>query len=386
VRLTPILILLIVPLLLAPALFVNSYSEEIPSRDDIKKLKKKIVSFQNHIDDIKIEIAEQKTEISKNESQLQTDKNKLKSLKQSSSTSWTHLENIINTENQIPKSKLTLSNSKKTLIGLENKLQIRIHTIENIKDDIDKAEKMIKLQPPIKKELVEIDNSNLVKKIGVKLSNTCITALKNNVTNPCNVSYKNLVILDSSNTDISGKFNTDDNGFFHRGKPQMQDSHRWYDLDNELRLFVDPPREMETRIKMIEISPNFNTYTLNSDKIQHEEYEYKDFEIFSILKNQTETISVRVLVQEPGRILFHDRYIDDYCRKSIISSDNWKFLLLDTINHMRNNCSESSTSFNNTEFIPTIKTEYNPEDSPSWKALQWFEESKIRCKTLCFSN
>lgn len=383
-RLIPILILMIIPLLLIPYTVV-AFSDETISRNDIEKLEKKINSFQKSIDKIEILIDDQKIIILENESQLQTDKDKLKSLKKSSSTSWTHLEKIIDAKDEIPKSELKLSESKKTLIGLENKVQQRIHSINNYKNDVIQAERQIKLQTPIKTELVEIDNSNLVKKIGVKLSNTCITALKNNVTNPCGISYKNLIIMDSSNTDISGKFTTDENGLFHRGSPQLKDSHRWYDSDNELRLFVDPSSNLESRIKMIEISPNFETYTLNSNKIQHSEYEFKDFEVFSIMKNQTETITVKTLVQEPGRILFHDRYIDDRCRKSIISSDNWKFLLLDTINHMRNNCSEGTTSLNNTEFIPAIKTEFNPMDSPSWKALQWFEESKVKCKALCFS-
>ena len=52
---------------------------------------------------------------------------------------------------------------------------------------------------------------------------------------------------------------------------------------------------------------------------------------------------------------------------------------------MQQNCIEGTTSFDNMEFIPAKKTEFNISESPSWQALKWFEQAKIKCKTLCFS-
>ena len=122
---------------------------------------------------------------------------------------------------------------------------------------------------------------------------------------------------------------------------------------------------------MIEITPNLDTYTMIGKKYQHGEFEYEDdTKIITAHSNQTKIIPIKVLTQESGRILYHDRYIDNYCKTGMINSNNWKMLLPDTIHHMRQNCIEGSTSLDNVEFIPANNTEFNKLESPSWQELQ----------------
>lgn len=262
-----------------------------------------------------------------------------------------------------------------------------IKLIDNLDEEIENSIILLRKKVDDKEVLQEESNTSdsdftgYVKKIGIRLSQSCITMIKNDIPTTC-PSYELLQQLDSSIIDVSGKFGFKD-GFFQRLKPSIDNSWRWYDFDNHLRIFVDPPAGMESRIKMIEITPNLNTYLIKNNQYQPQKYEYTDIEIINPLSKKTETITIKVETQKQGRILFHDRFIDNYCDVSKITSDNWEKLLLDTINHMRLNCIEGSTSFDNMEFIPAKITEFDMTTSPSWQALQWFESAKKECKELC---
>ena len=192
--------------------------------------------------------------------------------------------------------------------------------------------------------------------------------------------------MDSSNTDISGDFITDNDGFFHRRIPQVNNDCRAYDTDNQLRIFVDPSSHCQTRIKIIEILPNFETYTLNGLRYQNEEFEYVDFIVNSTFGNVTQSkiIQIQNSTNTPGQILFHDRFIDESCKKAMINSEMWKILIPDTLRHMRQNCLPGTTNYDIKEFIPANNTDYNRNNSPAWKELERFEDSKIKCKLLCF--
>ncbi len=69
---------------------------------------------------------------------------------------------------------------------------------------------------------------------------------------------------------------------------------------------------------------------------------------------------------------------------AMITSDNWKALLNDTIHLLRNDCDLSYTEFEDREFIPTILSEIDITTSPFWQYTQWLNSSIERCKTLCF--
>ena len=212
--------------------------------------------------------------------------------------------------------------------------------------------------------------SHLDTKIGVALSKTCETMVSNGFESAC-PSYKQLVQIDSSNTDISGKFTTDDNGFFHRGNEATPNSYKYYWNDDQIRIFVDPPGNMADRIKMIYIQPNFDVYTINGDMTIHDTFETIQGNRTLTYGNQTEliTFDVRNQTDTFGIIQYHDRYIER-CNQATINADNWKFLLPDTIHLMRNGCDRDYTAFEEREVITPNSTAYSPLDSPEWNILQ----------------
>ena len=363
------------------------------SEDKIKinKVKKQIIDAKNKIISLENDTVQQKITITQNEAEHNILKDKLRDVKRNSDDSWNDIQKIIDAKDDLAESESTIKLSKYKLQLLLTEKSDDLKLVESLQHEIDDI--TISLRKQIdKQETIQSDkNTNsfnftgYVKNIGVTLSSSCITMIKNNITTTC-PSYKELYSLDSSNQNVSGTFGYKDN-FFQRLEPNMKNSWRWYDSDNIIRLFVDPPSQMQSRMKMIEITPNLDTYTMIGKKYQHGEFEYEDdTEIITAHSNQTKIIHIKVSTQESGRILYHDRYIDNYCKTGMINSDNWKMLLPDTIHHMRQNCIEGSTSLDNVEFIPVIDTEFNRLESPSWQELQWFEESKIKCNTLCFSE
>ena len=387
-----LLVLLVIPFLLIPGIILDSFAD---SRDEIKRAEKQIEIIEKRIEKLGVIVSEQRDEIVKNENQLKEDKANLKTLKKSSNTSWTHLEKIITAKDKVKESERIVSSSNPRLISLLTQINDQKKLIELQEDKIVILEDENKKIIVNSDDIIKIDeskpgtfnSSGYVKKIGIKLANVYTTALKNNVTNPCGVSYKDLATLDSSKTEISGDFTTDDNGFFHRGIPQIGNDCRVYDLDNQLRIFVDPSAYCQTRIKIIEIMPNLDTYILNSNKSQHEEFKPIEFIYNSTFGNATQNKTIQIInsTLEPGRIIFHDRFIDKSCSRALINSDVWEILIPDTLRHMRENCEPGTTNYDVKEFIPTNNTDFYKNESRDWKALQEIEESKVRCKSLCFN-
>jgi hypothetical protein len=232
----------------------------------------------------------------------------------------------------------------------------------------------IKLLKSLNLDYITLDKpqslSHLDTKIGIALSKTCETMIKNGYDTNC-PTYKQLITLDSSDTNISGKFTTDDNGYFHRGDEIVENSYKFYWNDEQLRIFVDPPGNMETRIKMIYIQPNFDVYTLQNDMTTHDSFEIIQGNKTLTAGNQTKliTFDVRNQTESFGMILYHDRYLDK-CKDATINANNWLFLLPDTIHLMRNGCDRSFTGFEEREIITPNSTAYTPADSPEWNILQ----------------
>jgi hypothetical protein len=218
-----------------------------------------------------------------------------------------------------------------------------------------------------------LDNSNtfshLETRIGVSLSKTCETMIRNNFTTTC-PTYKQLIQLDNSEA-ISGKFITDSDGFFHRGDEAVQNSYRFYWNDSQIRIIVDPPGSMMDRMKMIYIQPNFDTYIVREDKTIDDKFEIiqGNRTLTSGDKTKLVNFDVRNQTDTFATVIYHDRYINK-CHEAKINADNWLFLLPDTIHLMRNGCDRDYTAFEEREIITPNSTAYSPADSPEWNILQ----------------
>lgn len=221
--------------------------------------------------------------------------------------------------------------------------------------------------------------THLDTKIGISLSKSCEIMVKNNFETNC-PTYKQLVQLDSSNTDISGKFTTDENGFFHRGDEKVVNSYKFYWNDKTIRIFVDPPASMTDRIKMIYIEPNFDTYTIAGDMTVQDEFETFTGNYTKTFGNNTELVEFdyRSQTEYFGTVLYHDRYIDK-CNTATINADNWKFLIGDTIHLMRNECDRNVSQFEEREVILPEYSVIDITTSPNWIYQQWLKHTEEFC-------
>ena len=342
------------------ALWLVVYIVFLPSADAISRteyddLKAKKVAAQDKLLDYDIQLDVQRELIAANNDKLADLKAILKTVNDLSD--WESL-----------RLKLEYNNAVQTTNNYSKELRDGLGDIITNKSDTIKFLKSLNLND------VTIDHptslSHLTPRIGVSLSKSCEIMIKNGFESNC-PTYKELLQLDSSNTDISGKFTTDDDGFFHRGEESVVNSYKFYWNDSTIRIFVDPPHNMAERIKMIYIQPNFDTYTIANDMTVPNEFEVVQGNRTITYGNNSKilTFDNRIQTEYFGTVQYHDRYIEK-CRIATINANEWKFLIGDTIHLMRNNCDRSFTGFEEREVILPEYSEIDVTTSPNWLYLQ----------------
>ena len=159
--------------------------------------------------------------------------------------------------------------------------------------------------------------------VGITLSKTCLTMIKNNITTPC-PTYEEIMTLfpDNTNQNISGKFVYKD-GYLQRGNTNYINHYKFYTYQ-PVTLWIDPPGDITGRIATITIEPSLPEYLIQESK--------------KLIDN---TI-----------IVAHSRYVDPLCYRSTITAQDWVYLTGDTIQLMLHNCDPAFTTFNH------IKTKY----------------------------
>jgi myosin heavy subunit len=313
-------------------------------RADISELKKQLVDLKKELAIKKIDIDNQKRHIVLQENILEEKQIYEKQLRQTKDKSWSDMK-------KYDDSLQAVYDARKELEKRESDLQNMINEYNDIESQIQQVQEGIKsfddeylLQ---KRQYL----SGLAKHVGVYLSDSCITMIKNNISSSC-PTYEDLVNLDTSSKAASGDFVKTD-GFFHREKSKYQNSHRFYDSDDVFRIIIDPQSNEMTRMKTVEIRPNFDTYVLETNMI-----EYDDINTYLIV--------------------YHDRYIEG-CKKAVINADKWQMLLPDTIHHLRNECTLESTMYVEKELIPQEKTFQDITTSRDYLHKQWLSFVKEFC-------
>lgn len=186
--------------------------------------------------------------------------------------------------------------------------------------------------------------------IGIQLSQTCTTMIKNNITTNC-PTYEQLVELGwDTSLHGSGEFGYI-NGLYQRGTPQYKDIHELYRY-NDYHILIDPPNEIASRAKLIIINPTLPEY-----------------------------VPLGAYVKEDHvRKLHRDRYVSN-CSEATITAENWEFFISDTVYYLRNNCTH--TNYDNEVIIRDYVSSMNRETSKQYKHDKWLEESMEKCKEKC---
>lgn len=149
--------------------------------------------------------------------------------------------------------------------------------------------------------------------IGIQLSSTCLTYLKNNLNSTC-LTYKDMLSLDNTNKHLAGDFTNIP--YFHRLPPVVKN---FFAFTNSPMVMVDPNNEFAIQAKMIIVNPqNFTWIDKSEDGLNG------------------------------GQIARHhiDRRMIG-CEEAQVSSNYT--LIRDTIIYMESGC--TVTSFNDTKLI-----------------------------------
>src|SRR3990167_2455957 len=206
--------------------------------------------------------------------------------------------------------------------------------------------------------LIGVGNTAHAEFFGISYDNTCKTMIKNNVPSNC-PTYEDIITIypDTSIKGVSGEFGYRD-GIYQRLPTKFIDSFEYYRFWDRPILFVDPPVETATRIKLIEIKANLDTYLIRGKNPSY---------------NQ----------QDHSTTLGVGRYIDS-CRVAYVAADDWISLVGDTMYHMANNCSADSTKFNSTITTKLDKVEHDITTSYKYKLELWQKEMVLKCgKKVC---
>lgn len=337
------------------------------TRKDIKNLENEIDDLEK--DEIKKidEIEDFKITMKEHEDDVEEQKDVVREAKRERNESWESVVDVTKEENELIRLEKIVAKDKTKYLELLTERSDIIKFIKQFEIQLVEDKKQIKVES-------KFDHSQYTKLIGIELSNTCITMIKNNFTTTC-PSYETLLQLDSSITEYSGEFTTTD-GFFHRDKTQYKNSWKLYEDEPMIRIIVDPPIGMSERIKMIILKPNFGTYVLTDSKQQESLFESIEKTVTGVFTKEQRTISFLNQTQQYGRILYHDRYVDN-CKDATVNADVWKIIVPLTIHHLRTDC--EFTSFNNKEIIHPNNTQIDLQSSPSYKYKQWLSQTKDNC-------
>jgi hypothetical protein len=170
-----------------------------------------------------------------------------------------------------------------------------------------------------------------------KLSTTCL-------------GLDDLIPLDNSDKNISGKFKQDKNGNIYRTKPQVKNHYAFYQTHSKepILVFVEPDLSILERSKVIQIESTSNmVYVKPSD---------------NMIKDNT-------FYQYKNRVI-------DSCSSATIASD--LDLLKDTIQYLGNDCKVSSKY---TDQVITVKPK-TPHLDCSYACMneKWMKQAKAKAK------
>jgi len=198
--------------------------------------------------------------------------------------------------------------------------------------------------------------ANLSDDIGVQISKTCITMIKNNLDTNC-PTYEEIMFIFSDNSDqrVSGQFIFED-GYLQRDEPKIKNERAFYEQEDKFRMFIDPSADISTRVKLIVIESRLDEYVIEGQ-----------------------------IVNSSSINVGHQRSVNEGCYRATLSATDWQFLLGDTIHYMNNDCDVGFTNFDSIKKITWERTIHDIVTSYKWQLENWIKESLERCgQRVCF--
>ncbi len=192
--------------------------------------------------------------------------------------------------------------------------------------------------------------------IAIQISNSCMTMHRHNVTSDCPTYEEILTVFpDTSDHIMSGGFAYSDDGVYERQKTKIKNHYEFYRYNDETMIWVDPPNDVRSRMKVITLESRLPEYTIKEQTLDSHQ------------------LNIGI-----------GRWNNIECTRVTMTSDNWLFLLGDTLQFLKNSCDPKFTNFNNIKTIYFKDQDFDRTNSLQYKLNQWILDAKERCKGLCF--
>lgn len=156
--------------------------------------------------------------------------------------------------------------------------------------------------------------------IGIQLSPTCLTLLKNHMPTNC-PTYDKLKPLDNTNPLWEGKWVNDT--YFHRELPRVK--NHWIMNPNQIIVMVDPDPNFTLLAKMIIIQSGNFTY-INPDETvgnNHTRNEYHNRSVSSC--SQATVAPILPLIEDTLHYLENGCKISSYIDKTVVKTNDMPF-------------------------------------------------------------
>lgn len=192
------------------------------------------------------------------------------------------------------------------------------------------------------------------KALGIIISKSCQLS-------PDCLKYSTIRDFDNSNQVMTGQL-VMKNGDYYRKATSNQNNYRWLEYSSNYTVLIDPPLKFYAQIPLITIVPSLDEFHLKGQFGVHE------------YKLQTDAKATQSL-----RSYSHTRYVDSTCTNAIITAKDWKKVLPDTIDYLRNDCDYRHTTLTTvTNDIKTLTT-HDLASSNKWKLDTFYKDVMDRC-------
>ena len=310
------------------------------TRADVAALDVQVADARESVEDLEESISEQNDLIEQHEEDLAVKRAELKETKRLATGSWDAVKEVDAAEAAVSAARSAITDAKRALIDLLNEKSDLVAFISDAGEELDAGKRLLSYQAGSNANL-----ESLRKLIGVDIARSCHMLLEDDSAETTCPPIGELMQLDSSVPHVTGAF-VSENGTssWHREPSEYEESWRWYDTDDQIRIIVAPPPGMADRIPMITITNNLGVYFTATDMKLH---------------NNTRTWHQDVYVEK--------------CMTATVNADTWKESVPYLIWSMRQGCTDDLLETHSEVIVPA---EIDLEASPSWQYAKWLEGIK----------
>ena len=192
------------------------------------------------------------------------------------------------------------------------------------------------------------------KVLGIIISKACL------LSSNC-LKYNDIKDFDNSNPTMTGQLVLK-NGDYYRKATSNQNNYKWLEYSKNYTVIVDPPLKFYAQVPIITIVTSLDEYHLEGQMGVHEYKVQTDAKANSSIRSYS-----------------HTRYVDSTCTNAIITAKDWKKVLPDTIDYLRNSCDPKHTTL--TTITNDVKplTKHDLATSNKWKLDEFYAKVLKEC-------